>query len=96
MKVNINELYKNPAQRAAVLQVKENELEGVNPEFELEITKIRKFAEPELNEEFFKMAFPQAASRTKPGWTSSSTRRSRPSCAARATTSSRCSCATIS
>ncbi|EKC78370.1 FKBP-type peptidyl-prolyl cis-trans isomerase (trigger factor) [human gut metagenome] len=39
MKVNINELYKNPAQRAACLQVKENELEGVNPEFELEITK---------------------------------------------------------
>ena len=38
--------------------VPENELEGVNPEFELEITKIRKFAEPELNEEFFKMAFP--------------------------------------
>ena len=59
MKVNINELYKNPAQRAACLQVKEDELEGINPEFELEITKIRKFAEPELNEEFFKMAFPQ-------------------------------------
>ena len=50
--------YKNPSQRAAVLQLKENELEGVNPEFSLEITKIRKFAEPELNEEFFKMAFP--------------------------------------
>ena len=59
MHVNINELYKNPAQRAACLQVKENELEGINPEFEMEITKIRKFAEPELNGEFFKMAFPQ-------------------------------------
>ena len=59
MHVNINELYKNPAQRAACLQVKENELEGINPEFEMEITKIRKFAEPELNEEFFKMAFPE-------------------------------------
>lgn len=58
MKVNINELYKNPAQRAACLQVKEHELEGIKPEFELEITKIRKFAEPELNDEFFKMAFP--------------------------------------
>ncbi len=56
--VNVNELYKNPSQRAAVLQVKEHELEGINPEFSLEITKIRKFAEPELNEEFFKMAFP--------------------------------------
>ena len=43
---------------AAVLQVKQDELEGIKPEFSLEITKIRKFAEPELNEEFFKMAFP--------------------------------------
>ena len=33
-------------------------MEGIKPEFSLEITKIRKFAEPELNEEFFKMAFP--------------------------------------
>ena len=56
--VDINELYKNPSQRAAILQVKEDELAGVKPEFSLEITKIRKFAEPELNEEFFKMAFP--------------------------------------
>ena len=57
-KVNIYVLYRNPAQRAACLQVKESELEGINPEFELEITKIRKFAEPEVNEEFLKMAFP--------------------------------------
>ena len=56
--VNINDLYKNPAQRASILQVKEAELEGINPEFSLEITKIRQFANPELNEEFFKMAFP--------------------------------------
>ncbi|MBR2975759.1 MAG: trigger factor [Alistipes sp.] len=57
-KVNINELYKKPEQRAAILSVKQEELEGINPEFELEITKIRHFADPELNEEFFKMAFP--------------------------------------
>ncbi|MBQ5829367.1 MAG: trigger factor [Alistipes sp.] len=57
-KVNINELYKKPEQRAAVLSVKQEKLEGINPEFELEITKIRRFADPELNEEFFKMAFP--------------------------------------
>ena len=56
--VNIEELYKKPEQRAAVLSVKEEELASVKPEFELEITKIRQFAEPELNEEFFKMAFP--------------------------------------
>ena len=59
MKDDINELYKNPAQRAAALQLKENELAEVKPEFSLEITKIRKFADPELNEEFFKTAFPQ-------------------------------------
>ena len=56
--VNIEELYKKPEQRAAVLSIKEEELASVKPEFELEITKIRQFAEPELNEEFFKMAFP--------------------------------------
>ena len=56
--VNINELYKKPEQRAAILSVKEEELESIKAEFELEITKIRRFADPELNEEFFKMAFP--------------------------------------
>ncbi|MDO4759013.1 MAG: trigger factor, partial [Rikenellaceae bacterium] len=58
MQVNVNELYKTEAQRAAILQVKAEELASINPEFELEITKVRKFSEPELNEEFFKMAFP--------------------------------------
>ena len=57
--ININELYKTPAQRASILGVKEEELEGINPVFSLEITKIRQFANPELNEEFFKMAFPE-------------------------------------
>ena len=31
---------------------------GDDPKFTLEITKIRRFADPELTEEFFKMAFP--------------------------------------
>ena len=57
MDVNVNELYKSASQRAAILQVKEDELEGINPQFSLEITQIRQFANPELNEEFFKMAF---------------------------------------
>ena len=57
--VNINDLYKSASQRAAVLGVKEEELEGINPTFSLEITQIRQFANPELNEEFFKMAFPE-------------------------------------
>ncbi|MEG1606951.1 MAG: trigger factor [Mucinivorans sp.] len=58
MSVNINELYKDAKQRAAILSLKESELEGVNPQFELEITKIRAFQNPELNEEFFATAFP--------------------------------------
>ena len=65
MQVNVNDLYKTASQRAAMLQVKEEELASVNPEFEMEITKIRKFAEPELNEEFFKMAFPGGEVKTE-------------------------------
>lgn len=58
MEVDINEIYKTPSQRASILQVKEDELEGIDPKFNLTITRIRKFAEPELDEEFFKEAFP--------------------------------------
>ena len=57
--ININEMYKTPAQRAAMLHVKEEELKDINPVFSLEITQIRQFANPELNEEFFKTAFPE-------------------------------------
>ncbi|MFI3294575.1 MAG: trigger factor [Rikenellaceae bacterium] len=59
MQVNINELYKDAKQRAAILSVNEEELEGVNPEFELEIIQIRAFKSPELNDEFFAEAFPE-------------------------------------
>ena len=58
MDVDVNELYKSASQRASILQVKEDELETINPKFSLEIKQIRQFANPELNEEFFKMAFP--------------------------------------
>lgn len=59
MDVDVNELYKTPSQRASILQVKEDELATIDPKFKLTITKIRKFADPELNEEFYKMAFPE-------------------------------------
>ncbi len=58
MEVNVNDLYKTASQRAAILQVKEDELDSVNPNFSFEVTNIRRFAEPEMNEEFFKLAFP--------------------------------------
>lgn len=58
MDVDVNELYKTERQRAAILQVDEEELANINPKFKLTITQIRKFAEPEINDEFFAMAFP--------------------------------------
>ena len=58
VEVDVNEIYKTPSQRASILGVKEAELEGMDPKYTFTITQIRKFAEPELNEEFFKMAFP--------------------------------------
>ena len=58
MEIDVNELYKSASQRAAILKVKEEELESINPKFTLEVKQIRQFANPELNEEFFKMAFP--------------------------------------
>ena len=58
MDVDVNELYKSASQRASILQVKQEELETINPKFSLEIKQLRQFANPELNEEFFKMAFP--------------------------------------
>ena len=57
--INIDEMYKTPAQRAAMLHIKEEELKNINPVFSLEITQIRQFANPEINEEFFKTAFPE-------------------------------------
>ena len=61
MEIDINEMYKTPAQRASMLHVKEDELKEINPKFTLEITKIRQFANPEINDEFFKTAFPDGS-----------------------------------
>ncbi|CDN32935.1 Cell division trigger factor [Mucinivorans hirudinis] len=61
MEVDINELYKEPKQRAAILDVKEEDLEGLNPKFKLEITKIRAFRNPELDGEFFAQAYPDGS-----------------------------------
>lgn len=59
MDVDVNELYKTASQRASILGVKEEELDQIDPKFKLTITKIRKFVEPEMDDEFFRMAFPE-------------------------------------
>ena len=64
MDVNVNTLFKTPAQRAAALHVKEDELEGIDPNYKMTITKIRRFSAPELNDEFFKKAFPDGNVKT--------------------------------
>lgn len=58
VEVDVNVIYKTPSQRASILGVKEAELEGMDPKYTFTISQIRKFAEPEMNEEFFKLAFP--------------------------------------
>ncbi len=58
VEVDVNVIYKTPSQRASILGVKEADLEGMDPKYTFTITQIRKFAEPEMNEEFFKLAFP--------------------------------------
>lgn len=61
MEVNINELYPDQKQLAAVLSLDKEELETLNPNFTIEITNIRTFRNPELNEEFFAMAYPDGS-----------------------------------
>jgi trigger factor len=61
MIVNINEIYKNPQQAAAIFGVEQSELPSIQPEFTATIKKIRRFAEPALDEEFFKTAFPDGS-----------------------------------
>jgi trigger factor len=58
MNVDVREVYKNPQQLASTLGVGAEELDGINPEFTATVKRIRRFAEPALDEEFFKMAFP--------------------------------------
>ncbi len=73
MQMNINELYKDPKQRAAILSVKEEELEGLNPEFELEITQIRAYKAPEVTKEFLAEAFPEGDIKTPKAFTAKMT-----------------------
>lgn len=59
MEVDVTKLYKTPSQRASALGLKEEDLEGMDPNYTMTITKIRRFAAPEMDEEFFKTAFPE-------------------------------------
>ncbi len=58
MEINIEEIYPSEQQRASVLKMKKEELKELKPEFNLTITRIRRFVEPEINEELLTKAFP--------------------------------------
>ncbi|MDR2913061.1 MAG: trigger factor [Alistipes sp.] len=58
MKVDVREVYKNPQQLSAILGVKAEELDTVAPEFTATVKRIRRFAEPVLDADFFTAAFP--------------------------------------
>jgi trigger factor len=68
MKVDVNELYPTPSQRAAIMKMKEEELGTIDPKFTLTITRIRKFVEPELTAEFFAQAFPEGDVKDEKGF----------------------------
>lgn len=59
--VNVREIYKNPSQLASTLGVKAEDLDGIAPEFSATIKRIRRFAEPALDAEFFAQAFPDGS-----------------------------------
>jgi trigger factor len=61
MIVNVREIYKNPAQMASTLGVKQEELDGIAPEFTAVVKRIRRFAPPAMNAEFFGAAFPDGS-----------------------------------
>lgn len=65
MKVDINQIYPKAEQRAAVLSVKQEELDTIEPMFELKIKKIRTFVEPKIDAEFFAQAFPEGDVKSK-------------------------------
>lgn len=63
--VDIAQIYPKEEQRAATLSLKKEELENVKPQFSLEIVKVQRLVNPEINEEFFEKAYPEKDVTTK-------------------------------
>ena len=61
MMVDVREIYKNPSQLASTLGVNAEDLDAVAPEFTATVKRIRKFAEPPLDADFFTQAFPDGS-----------------------------------
>ncbi|MDR2891449.1 MAG: trigger factor [Alistipes sp.] len=61
IKVDVRKLYKDPKQLTAVMGIEEEQIESLAPEFTATVKRIRQFAEPALDGEFFKLAFPDGS-----------------------------------
>ena len=55
--VNVNEAFTNESDRAYMLKVKKEELEGINPEFHVVVKEVKTFAPAEENQETYNKIF---------------------------------------
>lgn len=55
--INVNEIFENETDRAALLNIKKEELSSINPEFTFTIEEIKNFEDAEVNQELFDKAF---------------------------------------
>ena len=65
IQIKLSEISENETERAQILGVKADELASQPDNFEMEITKIEKFEQAELNEDFFKKVFPTEEIKTE-------------------------------
>lgn len=54
---DVNEIFENETDRAALLNIKKEELANINPAFSFTITEIKNFENAEVNQELFDKAF---------------------------------------
>lgn len=55
--LNVNEVFENETDRAALLNIQKEELGSINPEFSFTITEIKNFENAEVNQDLFDKAF---------------------------------------
>ena len=62
--VNVNEAFTNESDRAYMLKMKKEELEGINPEFHVTVKEVKTFAPAEENQETYDKIFGEGVVKT--------------------------------
>ena len=57
LEINVNEVFTNETDRAALLKVKKEELAGIDPLFKVVIKEVKEFKDAEQNQDFYDMVF---------------------------------------